>query len=110
MENKNVKIIDSGIDKETLDILNNENVVASLDSPVKMARFVFNYQCEMLGVVSGLANTVKKLYDTVNICGAEKIRDYFEKVRENYEKETKRAIVRQKIEQGHKKPKKTAKN
>ena len=46
MENKNVKIIDSGIDRETLDILNNENVVASLNSAEKMARFVFNYQCE----------------------------------------------------------------
>lgn len=110
MENNKVKIEGGEIDKEVLDILNNENVVNSLKDEKLMKRFVFNFCCETLSVLGKLGNSVKRLYDTVNICGAEKIRDYFEKVQKNYEEEVKRAKVREKIEQGHKKSKKTAKN
>ena len=109
MENKNVEVQKASIDKEVLDVMKSENVLKTLADDKKIKRLILNAFCEELSVLSELSKSVKTLSDTVRVCGAERLKDFFEKVQKNYAEEQKRAVVREKIAQGHKKSKKVAK-
>lgn len=106
MENNKVELSDAKIDKEVLDILKSENVLASLEDPKMVRRLELNCFCEFLSEMQKLTAKVEKFSMFIRMCGADKLNDYFHELRTNISNEEK---LQEKIHAGHKKPKKTVK-
>lgn len=100
---KDVKITEAPIDRKVLNIMKNDEIMSVLEDDRLMKRFELNSYCEVLSTINDLVPVVKKLSDIIRVCGASKLKEFFETVNANYKKEEIRANVKQKIEQGHKK-------
>lgn len=98
-----VKVEQGSIDPKVLNIMKNEEIMAVLDDDRMLKRFELNSYCEVLSTLGDLVIAVKKLSDMVRVCGAPKLKEYFEAVQANYKKEETRAFVANKTAQGHKK-------
>ncbi len=100
---KDVKITKAPIDRKVLNIMKNDEIMAVLDDDKLMKRFELNSYCEVLSLLDEVAKLVKRLESTMRVCGASKLKEFYETATANYQKEQTRAFVNQKIEQGHKK-------
>lgn len=106
---KDVKIKQASIDRKVLNIMKNDEIMAVLNDDKLMKRFELNSYCEVLSTLGDIVVVVKRLADMVRVCGASKLKEFFETVNANYKKEETRAYVANKVEQGHKKSKKNTK-
>lgn len=104
-EEKQLKIETAGIDKEVLDILKNEDLLATLSDDKLVKRFILNCFCEMLSEFNKLENEIKGLSNVLTMCSADKISRYLKEVENGIESETARQEVAQKVAEGHKKKK-----
>ena len=88
-----------------LDILKNEDLLATLSDDKLVKRFILNCFCEMLSEFNKLENEIKGLSNVLTMCSADKISRYLKEVESGIESETARQEVAQKVAEGHKKKK-----
>ena len=118
MENKEkvtkVETTDAKIDKDVLDIMKNEDVMASISDDKQVKRLILNCFCEFLSEIKGLRKDFDEFSQMISVCSADKLADFFKELHSNVAKEEKRLELRDKIAQSHKKsskkPKKSSQN
>ena len=118
MENKEkvtkVETTDAKIDKDVLDIMKNEDVMASISDDKQVKRLILNCFCEFLSEIKGLRRDFDEFSQMISVCSADKLADFFKELHSNVAKEEKRLELRDKIAQSHKKsskkPKKSSQN
>lgn len=91
------------IDKDVLETMQKEQVELGLSTEEQMRRCEINFYAELLSQYRLLNKRLEELYQTLNMIGAERLTEYFKMLTENYKEEEKRAKVKQKISQSHKK-------
>ena len=118
MENKEkvtkVETTDAKIDKDVLDIMKNEDIMASISDDKQVKRLILNCFCEFLSEIKGLRRDFDEFSQMISVCSADKLADFFKELHSNVAKEEKRLELRDKIAQSHKKsskkPKKSSQN
>ena len=118
MENKEkvtkVETTDAKIDKDVLDIMKNEDIMASISDDKQVKRLILNCFCEFLSEIKGLRKDFDEFSQMISVCSADKLADFFKELHSNVAKEEKRLELRDKIAQSHKKsskkPKKSSQN
>ena len=114
MENQeNVKKVeksDAKIDKDVLDVMKDEEILAVLQDDKQVKRFILNCFCEFLSEIKGLRRDFDEFSQMISVCSAEKLADFFKELHGNVAKEEKRLAVKEKVAQSHQKPKKATKN
>ena len=118
MENKEkvtkVETTDAKIDKDVLDIMKNDEVMASISDDKQVKRLILNCFCEFLSEIKGLRKDFDEFSQMISVCSADKLADFFKELHSNVAKEEKRLELRDKIAQSHKKsskkPKKSSQN
>ena len=118
MENKEkvtkVETTDAKIDKDVLDIMQNEDIMASISDDKQVKRLILNCFCEFLSEIKGLRKDFDEFSQMISVCSADKLADFFKELHSNVAKEEKRLELRDKIAQSHKKsskkPKKSSQN
>ena len=118
MENKEkvtkVETTDAKIDKDVLDIMKNDEVMASISDDKQVKRLILNCFCEFLSEIKGLRRDFDEFSQMISVCSADKLADFFKELHSNVAKEEKRLELRDKMAQSHKKsskkPKKSSQN
>lgn len=109
-ENK-VNVTGGKIDKETLDIMSQEDILTAISDQKEANRLILNCFMEFLGELHGLRTDLDSLLQVVSVCSKDKILDFFKQVDAGFENEKTRVAVQEKIKESHKKPtKKTNKS
>ena len=107
MENKenvkNVEITEAKIDKEVLDIMKNEDILATMSDDKQIKRLILNCFCEFLSEIKGLRKDFDEFSQMISVCSADKLADFFKELHSNVAQEDKRLELRDKIAQSHKK-------
>ncbi|MEG1582231.1 MAG: hypothetical protein RR334_03680 [Clostridia bacterium] len=113
MENKKdikkTEIVDSGIDKDVLEIMASENIIDGMGDQTQINRVILNCFCELLSEVKDMTRSFDDFMSTLTICSADKLSDFFVKLRSNVEDEQKVQRVQNKVKKSHLKSKKKAK-
>ena len=109
-ENKEeVKVTGGKIDKETLDIMKQNDILKSFSDEKQEKRLILNCFCELLGVVRELKASFEELSQMISVISADKLANYFKEVQKNFAVEENRAKIQEKISKSHKKSTKKAK-
>lgn len=102
------------IDKEVIEKMNKEQadfeglVAETMESETAYKRAVLNFFAEMLSQYHDLSQKVDNIFNTLNMVGAKEIADYFNELKSNLNHDLKMQAIEKKVEQGHKKPKKSS--
>lgn len=113
MENKEVEIKKAGIDKDVLDIMKQEDILATLNDEKLSKRAEMNFFCEMLSTIKDMNNAFSEFMNFLTICSADKLKSFFKELQTNVEDEKARINLQEKIKKSHLKAKnckKTAKS
>ena len=97
------------IDKEVLDIMNDEQIIASITDEKALARFRLNCFCELLSQISALKREVEELSQLISVASADKLTSFFKELQKNVDAEENRIELQKKMGESHKKSKKSAK-
>ena len=112
MENKEkvtkVETTDAKIDKDVLDIMHNEEVMASISDDKQVKRLILNCFCEFLSEIKGLRRDFDEFAQMISVCSADKLADFFKELHGNVAQEEKRLELRDKIAKSHQKSKKVS--
>ena len=103
MENKEIKVTQSSIDKDVLDVMKDTDILNSLSDEKQMKRFELNLFCEFLSEIKGLKKEIDELNQLISITSSDKIAEFFTKLQQNVEDEKVRLNMQKRIRQGHKK-------
>lgn len=103
------KIERADIDVDVLELMNDEEILASLKDDKLVKRFELNCFCELLSQIKSLQEQIDGLNSTLTICSVDKLNRFFKEVETNIEEEKKIAKIEQKIGESHKKPTKKSK-
>lgn len=110
MENKEkvtkVETTDAKIDKDVLDIMQNEEVMSSISDDKQVKRLILNCFCEFLSEIKGLRRDFDEFAQMISVCSADKLADFFKELHGNVAQEEKRLELRDKIAKSHQKSKK----
>ena len=110
MENKEkvtkVETTDAKIDKDVLDIMKNDEVMASISDDKQVKRLILNCFCEFLSEIKGLRRDFDEFAQMISVCSADKLADFFKELHGNVAQEEKRLELRDKIAKSHQKSKK----
>ena len=110
MENKEkvtkVETTDAKIDKDVLDIMKNDEVMASISDDKQVKRLILNCFCEFLSEIKGLRRDFDEFAQMISDCSANKLADFFKELHGNVAQEEKRLELRDKIAKSHQKSKK----
>lgn len=110
MENKEnvkkVEITEAKIDKDVLDVMKNEDILATMDSDTQVKRLILNCFCEFLSEIKGLRRDFDEFAQMISVCSADKLADFFKELHGNVAQEEKRLELRDKIAKSHQKSKK----
>ena len=110
MENKEkvtkVETTDAKIDKDVLDIMKNEDIMASISDDKQVKRLILNCFCEFLSEIKGLRRDFDEFSQMISVCSADKLADFFKELHGNVAQEEKRLELRDKIAKSHQKSKK----
>ena len=107
--NEEVKITESKIDKDVLDIMKNGNVLDTIEDPKLENRFILRYFCEYLSEQKKENALLSELARIVTMMSKDKLAEFYNGVKVGFAEEKKRADVQEIIAKGHKKPKKSVK-
>ena len=114
MENKEnvtkVETTDAKIDKEVLDIMKNEEILAAVSDDKQVKRLILNCFCEFLSEIRGLRKDFDEFAQMISVCSADKLADFFKELHSNVSQETKRMELKEKMAKSHQKSKKSVKN
>ena len=108
-QNKEVKITEANLDKDVLDIMKSENILATIESENKINRLLINLFGEFLSEQKKETDLLSELSRTLTMISKDKLADFYNGVGKGFAEEKKRADVKKIIEKGHKKPKNNAK-
>jgi hypothetical protein len=110
MENKEketkVQVTEAKIDKDVLDIMKNEDILATMEDDKQVKRLILNCFCEFLSEIKGLRRDFDEFSQMISVCSADKLADFFKELHGNVAQETKRMELRDKIAKSHQKSKK----
>lgn len=110
MENKEketkVQVTEAKIDKDVLDIMKNEDILATMKDDKQVKRLILNCFCEFLSEIKGLRRDFDEFSQMISVCSADKLADFFKELHGNVAQETKRMELRDKIAKSHQKSKK----
>ena len=110
MENKEkvtkVETTDAKIDKDVLDIMKNDEVMASISDDKQVKRLILNCFCEFLSEIKGLRRDFDEFAQMISVCSADKLADFLKELHGNVAQEEKRLELRDKIAKSHQKSKK----
>lgn len=110
MENKEketkVQVTEAKIDKDVLDIMKNEDILATMEDDKQIKRLILNCFCEFLSEIKGLRRDFDEFSQMISVCSADKLADFFKELHGNVSQETKRMELRDKIAKSHQKSKK----
>ena len=104
------EIKQAGIDRDVLNILNDEQILASLSDEKSAKRFELNCFCELLSQLKELNKEFDEFAQLLSVCSAQKLADFFRKLNENVEQERKNIELQEKMKKSHKKPAKNKAN
>jgi hypothetical protein len=114
MENKEnvkkVEITEAKIDKDVLDIMKNEDILATMEDDKQVKRLILNCFCEFLSEIKGLRRDFDEFSQMISVCSADKLADFFKELHGNIAQEEKRIELKEKMAQSHKKSKKSTQN
>lgn len=97
------------IDIDVKELMNDEEILASLEDEKMVRRFELNCFCELVSQLGELQKQVDALCSTVTMCAADKLNKFFKEVDTNIQTEKKIATIEKKIGESHKKPKQKTK-
>lgn len=97
------------IDKEVLDVLKQEDVLAVLSDDKQTKRAILNCFCEFLSEIRGLRTQFEEFSQMISVCSADKLTSFFKELQKNVGEETKKLELQEKIKQSHKKSTKKSK-
>lgn len=113
MENKEketkVQVTEAKIDKDVLDIMKNEDILASMEDDTQVKRLILNCFCEFLSEIKGLRRDFDEFSQMISVCSADKLADFFKELHGNIAQEEKRLEIREKIAKSHQKSTKKSK-
>lgn len=113
MENKEketkVQVTEAKIDKDVLDIMKNEDILATMEDDKQVKRLILNCFCEFLSEIKGLRRDFDEFSQMISVCSADKLADFFKELHGNIAKEEKRIELREKIAKSHQKSTKKSK-
>ena len=109
-ETKKPTIVDSGIDKDVLEILAQDHILKSIESEEQMKRVILNCFCEFFSQLKEFRRELNDLHTTISICGADKVTEYFTQLQNNVKTEETRLNVQEKIKKSHQKKSKSVKS
>lgn len=101
-----VETTDAKIDKDVLDIMKNDEVMASISDDKQVKRLILNCFCEFLSEIKGLRRDFDEFAQMISVCSADKLADFFKELHGNVAQEEKRLELRDKIAKSHQKSKK----
>ena len=101
-----VETTDAKIDKDVLDIMQNEDIMASISDDKQVKRLILNCFCEFLSEIKGLRRDFDEFSQMISVCSADKLADFFKELHGNVAQEEKRLELRDKIAKSHQKSKK----
>lgn len=114
MENKEnvkkVEITEAKIDKDVLDIMKNEDILATMEDDKQVKRLILNCFCEFLSEIKGLRRDFDEFSQMISVCSADKLADFFKELHGNIAQEEKRIELKEKMAKSHKKSKKSTQN
>lgn len=96
-----IKKTDGEIDKEVLDEIYKAKVDLCISDEKQMRRTELNCYAELLSQLKELSANTEKVYQTLNMIGADKLTEYFKELTKNYKEEEARAKVRKKVSKSH---------
>jgi hypothetical protein len=107
MENKEdikkVEITEAKIDKDVLDIMKNEDILATVGDDKQVKRLILNCFCEFLSEIKGLRRDFDEFSQMISVCSADKLADFFKELHGNISQEEKRIELQEKMSKSHKK-------
>lgn len=109
-EKKDIEIKSAGIDEDVLEITVKENVLKATEDDKQMNRVMLNCLCEMLSQFKQMNKAFDEFSNILSICGADKLQDFFKKLKKNVDGEENRQILKKEIEKSHKKRKNVKKD
>lgn len=101
-----VEVKKSGIDKDVLDIMTQDDVLSAIENERELRRFELNCFCEFLSEIKELRKEFDEFMQMISVCSADKIGKFFTELQKNVDKEEKLIELQDKIEKSHKKSKK----
>lgn len=104
-----VKTTGGKIDRDVLDVMKQKDILDAIKNQKQANRLILNCFCEFLSEVKALHQSVDDLVQLLSVCSSDKLAAFFKELNSNVADEKKKIAVRQKIEQGHRKPKKSVK-
>lgn len=107
IEKEQPKIEEAGIDQDVLEEMLKDNIVRATSDDTQMNRVMLNCLCEMLSQFKQMNKAFEDFSNTLSICGADKLTDFFKKLKTNVENEEVRQNVQKEIKKSHKKAKKS---
>ena len=114
MENKEkiekVETTDAKIDKDVLDIMKNDEILASMEDDKQVKRLILNCFCEFLSEIKGLRRDFDEFSQMISVCSADKLADFFKELHGNIAQEEKRIELKEKMAKSHQKSKKSTKS
>lgn len=106
---KKVEKSDAKIDKDVLDVMKDEEILAVLEDDKQVKRLILNCFCEFLSEIKGLRRDFDEFSQMISVCSADKLGEFFKELHGNVAQERKRLEVKERVAQSHKKPRKTTK-
>lgn len=113
MENKEnttkIETTDAKIDKDVLDVMKNEDILAAVSDDTQIKRLILNCFCEFLSEIKGLRKDFDEFSQMISVCSADKLADFFKELNGNIAQEEKRLELKEKMSKSHKKSTKNVK-
>lgn len=111
MENKEqVEVKRASIDRDVLDIMNQEDILKAIEDDKQLNRFKLNFFCEFLSEIKELRKEFDDFMQMISVCSADKLTNFFKELQKNVVTEEKIVQLHEKIGQSHKKSSKKKKN
>ena len=105
-----VETTDAKIDKDVLDIMKNDEILASMEDDKQVKRLILNCFCEFLSEIKGLRRDFDEFSQMISVCSADKLADFFKELHGNIAQEEKRIELKEKMAKSHQKSKKSTKS
>ena len=106
IEKEKPTVEQAGIDQDVLDEMVKDNILKATTDDTQMNRAMLNCLCEMLSQFKQMNKAFEDFSNMISICGADKLVDFFSKLKTNVNNEVARQNVEKEIKKSHKKSQK----
>lgn len=113
-KNEEIKTTGGSIDREVLDVMKQDDILAAISDRKQANRLILNCFCEFLSEVKGLRQDFDEFMQMISVCASDKLTGFFKELQKNVKQEEARQNVKKRVKKSHLKPqnrkKTTAKN